>query len=321
MAKMDRSKSLSESETDLLMASTDTLVIKKGLPEEIKHDIRKFSKFVWNPEKEYFLKRSDKDWARILLFYFCFFAGLAAFTAVTFALYLEVYIDKNHPRWQGKETLLLGWPSLGLRPMPDFHTTMIRFEQGRAHSYKPFSDHIQAVLDQYENQAQESEAFIDCTNLAEKDRNKGKACRFQIDSLGKNCTWQRDYGYDDGKPCILLKLTKIFGWEPELYDSTDAPPQLSGRFSSEHIGVSCEGENPIDEENMGPLVYFPPEGFPRYYYPYLNQEGYRAPLVMVQFVRPTNGIVINVWCKAWARNIKHHRYDNMGSIHFEMLID
>lgn len=318
---MDRSKSFSESETDLLMASTDTLIVKKGLPEEIKHDARKFMKFLWNSNKEQFLKRTDKDWAKLLFFYFCFFAGLAAVTAVTFALYLEVYIDKNHPRLQDKSTLLLGWPSLAIRPMPDFHTTMIRFEQGRPHSYKPFSDHVQAVLDQYENQAQESEAFIDCQNLKEADRDKGKACRFQIDSLGMNCTWQRDYGYDDGKPCILLKLTKIFNWEPDLYQEEDRPPQLGDRFSPAHIGVTCEGENPIDDENMGPLYYWPRQGFPQYYYPYKNQEGYRAPLVMVQFLRPTNGIVINVWCKAWARNIHHHRYDNMGSIHFEMLID
>jgi sodium/potassium-transporting ATPase subunit beta len=204
--------------------------------------------------------------------------------------------------------------------MPNFRTTLIRFEQGKPASYKPFSDHIQAVLYQYENQNQESEAFIDCYKLAEADRNKNKACRFQIDSLGPECVWQRDYGYDEGQPCVLLKLNKIFNWEPDLYDETDFPSELGNRTNSQYIGVTCEGENPIDQENIGPLKYWPPEGFPRYYYPYRNQEGYRSPLVMVKFAKLTNGVVINVWCKAWARNIRHHRFDDMGSVHFELLV-
>ena len=320
----DKSRSFSESETDLLMGSTDTLVAKKGFPEEVKSDLLHALKVFWDPDKKRILKRSEQNWARFLLFYFCFFGALAAYCACAFALYLEVYIDKNHPRTQGNNTILMGWPSLGIRPMPDYHTSLIRFVQGQPSSYKPFADHIQAFLLQYENAAQESEALIDCSNLGDagnSNRNKQKACRFVIDSLGQFCTWQRDYGYDEGQPCILLKLTKIFGWEPNLYNSTDAPPQLGSRFDKNYIGVTCEGENPIDKENIGPLAYYPDGGFPYYYYPYLNQEGYRQPLVMVRFLKPTNGIVINVWCKAWSRDIQHHRYDNMGSIHFELLID
>lgn len=33
------------------------------------------------------------------------------------------------------------------------------------------------------------------------------------------------------------------------------------------------------------------------------------------------GIVINIECKAWAKNIKHSRADRTGSVHFELLID
>lgn len=181
--------------------------------------------------------------------------------------------------------------------------------------------YVQAWLLQYENQAQQSEAFIDCTNLAETDRNIQKACRFQIDSLGADCVWQQDFGYDNGQPCVLLKLNKIFGWTPDLYQPSEAPPELGNRYDPGYIGVTCEGENPIDNENMGPLIYYPAKGFPRYYYPYLNQEGYRAPLMMLKFAKPVNGIVINIWCRAWAKNIVHHRQDDQGSIHFEILID
>lgn len=52
------------------------------------------------------------------------------------------------------------------------------------------------------------------------------------------------------------------------------------------IWVSCEGENPADVENIGPIEYFPRRGFPGYYYPYENSEGYLSPLVAVHFARP-----------------------------------
>lgn len=51
--------------------------------------------------------------------------------------------------------------------------------------------------------------------------------------------------------------------------------------------VSCEGENPADIENVGPIEYYPRQGFPGYYYPYENSEGYLSPLVAIHFTRPT----------------------------------
>lgn len=52
------------------------------------------------------------------------------------------------------------------------------------------------------------------------------------------------------------------------------------------VWVSCEGENPADQENIGPVDYLPIRGFPGYFYPYQNSEGYLSPLVAVHFQRP-----------------------------------
>ena len=62
---------------------------------------------------------------------------------------------------------------------------------------------------EYENEAQEGEDFIDCDNLKEESRDREKVCRFKLDTLGEECTWQKDYGYDEGTPCVLLKLNKV----------------------------------------------------------------------------------------------------------------
>ena len=57
-------------------------------------------------------------------------------------------------------------------------------------------------------------------------------------------------------------------------------------FQLNTIWVSCEGENPADLENVGPIKYYPRRGFPGFYYPYENSEGYLSPLVAVHFERP-----------------------------------
>ena len=52
------------------------------------------------------------------------------------------------------------------------------------------------------------------------------------------------------------------------------------------IWVSCSGDTPADTENIGSIEYFPRPGFPGYFYPYTNQNGYLSPLVAVHFKRP-----------------------------------
>lgn len=52
------------------------------------------------------------------------------------------------------------------------------------------------------------------------------------------------------------------------------------------VWVSCEGENPADVENIGTISYYPLQGFPAYYFPFKNIEGYLPPLVAVHFSGP-----------------------------------
>ena len=38
-----------------------------------------------------------------------------------------------------------------------------------------------------------------------------------------NCTKENAFGFRDGRPCILIKLNKIFGWEPIPYQEKYLP--------------------------------------------------------------------------------------------------
>lgn len=108
------------------------------------------------------------------------------------------------------------------------------------------------------------------------------------------------------------------------------------------IWITCKGEQPLDVENIGPIHYVSTRGLPGYYFPYINTPGYLSPLVAVRLERPksmnpllmtiyqtfiifyfTANTIINIECRAWAKNIIYHggNRDRSGSVHLEMLID
>ena len=64
------------------------------------------------------------------------------------------------------------------------------------------------VLSEYENEKQVGENFIDCERGRDPE-SIDKVCRFNVDQLGGSCTWQKDYGYDEGQPCVIIKLNRV----------------------------------------------------------------------------------------------------------------
>ena len=63
-------------------------------------------------------------------------------------------------------------------------------------------------ISDYENEKQVGENFIDCSD-GRQEQPLTKVCRFDVNTLGDNCTWQKDYGYDEGQPCVLVKLNRV----------------------------------------------------------------------------------------------------------------
>lgn len=84
---------------------------------------------------------------------------------------------------------------------------------------------------------------------------------------------------------------------PEFYNDTTSLPAKMPASLKKHITtvpvkelntvwVSCEGENPADVEHIGPIQYIPRRGFPGYFFPFKNDEGYLSPLLAIFFERP-----------------------------------
>ena len=52
---------------------------------------------------------------------------------------------------------------------------------------------------------------MDCSSIVDRrPRDQwDKVCVFDPVVLGDDCVKQQNYGFDDGQPCVLLKLNKV----------------------------------------------------------------------------------------------------------------
>ncbi|XP_014102717.1 sodium/potassium-transporting ATPase subunit beta-2 isoform X1 [Bactrocera oleae] len=298
---------------------------------------RSWKQMLYDPEEKSYCGRTVDSWAKIGIFYTAFYGVLAALVAICMWVFFQT-LDPRIPKWTLDSSIIGTNPGLGFRPLPpsdNVESTLIWYKGTQHENYKHWTDSLDEFLAVYKVPGLTPGRG---QNIYNCDYNqpppKGQVCDVDIKTWNP-CTKENNYSYHKSSPCVFLKLNKIYGWIPEYYnDSKDLPDNMPTSLktyigevekSQSHklntIWVSCEGENPADQENIGSVNYLPIRGFPGYFYPYQNSEGYLSPLVAVHFERPKRGIIINIECKAWARNILHDRKERLGSVHFELLID
>lgn len=290
-----------------------------------------FRKFLWNSETSQCLGRTGSSWAKILLFYIIFYAALTGFFAAMLAVFYQT-LEVDKPKWILNDGMIGSNPGLGFRPMPpeaNVESTLVWYEASKPDNYKYWVEETERFMQSYEDISKKNQ--VNCSFDALPP--EGKVCGTDVSSFYP-CTKENQFGYPVGRPCIFLKLNKIFNWMPEIYNDSKTlpdhmPVELKNHIREKQalrpnetgvVWVSCEGENPADVENIKARAYYPRMGFPHYYFPFKNFEGYVPPIVAVQFTVET-GVLINIECKAWARNIHHDRSERRGSVHFELMVD
>ncbi|KAK7484749.1 hypothetical protein BaRGS_00024034 [Batillaria attramentaria] len=298
-----------------------------GQAPTIGDRLRSFGLFIWNGEEKQFLGRGGRSWAQIGLFYLIYYACLAGFWIGLLSVFYKT-LDVTNPKLTGDASLLKGNPGMGFQPMPDVEYTLIRFREDKA-TYKAHVDSIKKVLKPY-IQAAANSTNADCSQPG-YEPSDDEACAVSMAALLAGCNEDNDFGYalDPPRPCVLLRLNKIFDWMPQEYTEdniadagVDEELQQKILMDPKLIYIQCTGENPADVDNIGTnITYYPAQGFPHYYYPFKNQKGYLSPLVFVQFnsVRPNVAMMLE--CRALAPNINFDRQDKEGGVHFELLVD
>lgn len=307
-----------------------------------------FLNFLWNKETGEVMGRTGTSWLKITIFYIIYYTCLAGFFAICLSVFL-VSLPDGKPTWEVEESIIGDNPGVGYRPHPPddkIQSTLIWFrhgyDSGNWNDTDGWVERLETDLEPYLNTTYQYQprtdgmTFTDCGVLGSSRRGNGQLCRVNRDELFKGrCNHEDNYGYADGKPCILIKLNKIYNWEPAPYKTEDEMPDNIPDFIrqefrknlesnpdlNERVWLDCHGENPGDRENLGAINYYPYSGFSANFYPYRNEDGYLSPVVFAELLKPELGVMISIECRAWDKYITHDSVERRGLVHFELMID
>ncbi|KAL7982996.1 hypothetical protein Chor_013602 [Crotalus horridus] len=221
---------------------------------QVMHECKEF---VWNPRTHQFMGRTGSSWALILLFYLIFYAFLTALFCLTMWVLLQT-VDPFLPKYQDR----LSIPA--------------------------YNDSRQAAMNEFCQPGRYNEQPDNGVLNYPK-----RACQFNRTFL-RDCSGLNDstYGYQEGRPCILVKMNRK---EEEM-------------------------------QKLGEIAMFPAEGnIDLMYFPYYGKKihvNYTQPVVAVKFLNLTFNHEHNVECKINAANIKTDERDKFaGRVAFKIRVN
>jgi len=293
-----------------------------------------FKYFLYNPETGEILSRTPISWIKIIIFYCIYYSCLAAFWIGCLHIFFLTVPDA-HPRWTLDASIIGSNPGVGLRPSSSderIDSSMFQLEIGSTDQREDankdgegdknidYAIRAEKFLEQYSNTSN----LVNCVDNQRPEGHGGKSCIFdpavELGTCGKS-----PYGYtipkaslggqsgsspEFVKPCLFLKLNKIFGWEPKPINCINGQMQkctneeftqklqeekyekmssgLRNRIVANHaeddtdyVYIDCFGRYAADQEALS-LTYFPEnQGLPTSYFPYTGGN-YHAPLVAIQ---------------------------------------
>lgn len=250
--------------------------------ERFQQTARDFGHFLYNKDGEngevQVMGRNGKSWAKITVFFLIFYGCLAGF----FASMLAIFMTTVPPREEGPKMTRYLAGKQGLVPVPFYEIKDYGNEK------ESYVDKINKLLQPYKDALESDDYNQNCT---ESEREKGsKPCAMDLSSLGPCYSNDTDfeYGYDEEKPCIFMKINRVYKWVPEPKSGKD------------YVELSCifhEGGSPNQ------LEIYPSDkpGFATSFYPYLSEENWLPPIAAIK-VNTTSPAVIR--CEAIAENIE-----------------
>ncbi|CAF0807334.1 unnamed protein product [Didymodactylos carnosus] len=320
-------------------------IIIKDVPLTLKEQFINYKNYIWNNDDRLFCQRDGLGWSKLACYYFIYYLVLAILFS-SCVIFFFMLMDKKIPpkRLESSALALDGLnPGLGFRPQLRMDKTLIAYRTSRKtgkNSVAEYSDNMHEFVKTYGLKDQYFQQMIDCTllppNILINYFRQGLSCIFLTTDLKPGpspCHRSKNYGYNKGRPCVVLKLNRIYGWIPEPYQNIqEVPHELKDVWKpnmKRYVLIRCYGQYPADRDFIQQIDYYSVlndkkiGGLPIYYFPYLNQPGYRSPYIQVQFSKIETNVLINVLCKAYAKNIHHkHSMEYLhGSVHFELFLE
>ncbi|XP_075999931.1 sodium/potassium-transporting ATPase subunit beta-1b [Genypterus blacodes] len=277
-----------------------------------------WKKFVWDSETGEVLGRTGGSWFKIIGFYIIFYGCLAGIFIGTIQA-LMLTLSNYKPTWQDR----VSPPGLSHTPRPE--KAEVSFNLNDVGTYLPYAKTMRDFLAKYDDENQRDQMrYEDCGEEPGEYKNRGdlesevgmrKACRFSRTLLGP-CSGieDREFGFKEGKPCIIVKLNRIVNFRPRVPSSNASiPEEAQHKVQPNVIPLYCTNKKEEDAGKIGEVKYFGiGGGFPLQYYPYygkLLHPHYLQPLVALQFTNLTMNTELRIECKVFGDNIDYHEKD------------
>jgi len=280
-----------------------------------------FLRFIYDSDTGAVFTRTPESWFKIICFYIVYYSCLAAFFAGMLTIFLNTFIDDKAPSLMGRQSILPQNPGMGFRPQPDPEKSIVIFNPNDNKTYLKYVDAMEEFLLKPVKKSNVSyllgqEGAVDCEDQAPAKpvTHNSKPCRFNVtamDDVMTNCV-DNSYGYPEGKPCVVVKLNKIFEFIPVLKKEENVS----------FVRIECRGQHVADMDNIGEVEYFPKPGMDLSFFPYLNQKNYLSPLVFVKFNNVRRNVLVQVVCQPI--NVENIQTDSRskgdGRVEFELFL-
>nr|CAX73190.1 ATPase, P-type cation exchange, beta subunit,domain-containing protein [Schistosoma japonicum] len=248
-----------------------------------------FKRTLYNPQKNEICGRTFREWVLIFIFYVLAYCFLAGFFIGMLFVFLYAYVDSGVPTLTGEHSILRFRPGIGLAAKPNAYDTFIQVATYQSTINDPYINKVNELFSKYTS-TNENE---NCDTPGLHPNNPNIPCIFDLSVLGecRNIVTS----LMEGKPCVLVKVNRIFGWLPHLENPSEIPSP----------GIECGGTNEFDRESLGVIRYFPEHTgldmkkyglFSNNYFPFVGIKNYQDPLVAVQFLNITKNHVVLVEC-------------------------
>jgi len=321
--------------------------------------LQAFAYFLCDPQKGTILTRTPLSWLKIIVFYNIFYSFLAIFwTICLFIFIMTLPYEDAGPKWQLDQGLIGVDPGVAIRPSnPNFRiesqmivlkandeSSIPSNEDGEGDTNADYAVRLGRFLQQYDkNPAPPIPENLEEGLLAFKGYSK-----FDLSTLGPCGSFPYGYVGARVKPCILIKLNKIWGWQPapieykeDPYSYNNLPKSLRNHLNSasakeaeaaeenKNIWIDCAGRNSADKEALeGRLTYYPASrAIPIRYFPYVGERnefdasvGFHSPLVAIQVDPRPLGQLVHIECRAFYHGVRHLAKEKRGLVHFEVLL-
>jgi len=229
---------------------------KKGCCEKVGDGFSNFAKFLFNRETGQVMGRSGESWLKIGVFYLIFYGFLAAFFSAMLTVFLKTI---NDPADGGPKLTQfienkpgLTYTKLG-RTLADIKT--MKDAANQTALIDSYNNTVTSMLSKFSGK----DVCVDSDTGMPAD----KDCSFNTTMLGDcGLKAQPKYGIDTKKPCVYVKINKVYNWVPE-------PTKGIGNF----LKLNC---------GDGKGIKVMPAGFHIGSFPYRGQKDFQLPVVAVQ---------------------------------------